>query len=80
MVVLTQMLEAPVIAQDKVASKEHGEAADPALLYGGVAPHPACPERQITWLVARSVPICTHHSTALLAWATDSNHRTYMPT
>lgn len=36
-----QMLEAPATAQDEVTSKEHGEATDTALLYGGVAPHPA---------------------------------------
>lgn len=42
---LTQMLEAPVTTQDEVASEEHGEAPDVALLYGGVAPHPACAER-----------------------------------
>lgn len=35
------MLEAPVTTQDEVASEEHGEAPDVALLYGGVAPHPA---------------------------------------
>lgn len=39
------MLEAPATAQDKVASKEHGEATNTTLLYGGVALHPACSNR-----------------------------------
>lgn len=39
------MLEAPVTAQDKVASEEHREATDTALLYGGVALHPPCANR-----------------------------------
>lgn len=34
------MLEAPVTAQDKVASEEHRETTDTTLLYGGVALHP----------------------------------------
>lgn len=42
---LTQMLEAPVTAQDEVAGEEHREAPDTALLYGGVALDPAYAER-----------------------------------
>lgn len=38
--VLTQMLEAPITAEDEVAGEEHGDAAH-AALHGGTTPDPA---------------------------------------
>lgn len=38
--VLTQLLEAPITAEDEVAGEEHGDAAH-ATLHGGATPDPA---------------------------------------
>lgn len=46
------MLEAPATTEDEVASEEHGKAPNAALLYGGVAPHPACAEREADHMVS----------------------------
>lgn len=76
---LTQTLEAPVTTQDEVASEEHGEVPNAALLYGGVAPHPAWGGGgEITWLVAGAWPsMCTPFKSVLLDCAMNSNSQNF---